>query len=74
MQSLGKYLIVFGIIIIIAGLILMFFPKLNFFGKLPGDIEIKRDNFTIYFPIVTSVLLSVLLTLLFWIISYFSRK
>jgi hypothetical protein len=74
MQSLGKYLIIFGAVILAAGLILTFFPKLNFFGKLPGDIEIKRDNFTFYFPIVTSIVLSILLTLIFWLISYFSRK
>ena len=74
MQSLGKYFIIFGAIILAAGLILTFFPKLNFFGKLPGDIEIKRDNFTFYFPIVTSIVLSVLLTLIFWLISFFSRK
>jgi hypothetical protein len=74
MQSFGKYLIVFGILILIAGVILTFFPRLNFFGKLPGDISIKKENYSIYFPIVTSIVLSILLTLIFWIISYFSKK
>lgn len=74
MQSLGKYLIVFGGIILIAGIILTFFPKLNFLGKLPGDISIKRENYSFYFPIVTSIVISILLTLIFWIINYFSKK
>ncbi len=74
MQSLGKYLIIFGAIILVAGVIITFFPKLNFFGKLPGDIEIKKDNFSFYFPVVTSIVLSVVLTLIFWLINYFTRK
>lgn len=74
MQSLGKYLIVFGAIILIAGILISFFPKLNFPGKLPGDIEIRKDNFTFYFPVVTSIVLSIVLTLIFWLFSYFTRK
>jgi len=74
MQSLGKYLIVFGAVILIAGIILTFFPKLNFFGKLPGDISIKKENYSFYFPVVTSIVISILLTLIFWIINYFSKK
>ena len=74
MQSLGKYLIVFGAVILIAGIILTFVPKLNFFGKLPGDISIKKENYSFYFPVVTSIVISILLTLIFWIINYFSKK
>ena len=74
MQSLGKYLIMFGAIILIAGVIIAFFPKLNFFGKLPGDIAVRKENFTFYFPIVTSIVISVLFTLIFWVINYFLRK
>jgi hypothetical protein len=74
MQSLGKYLIVFGAVILIAGIILTFFPRLNFFGKLPGDISIKKENYSFYFPIVTSIVISILLTLIFWVINYFSKK
>jgi hypothetical protein len=74
MQSLGKYLIIFGLVILIAGIILTFFPKLNFFGKLPGDIVIRRENSTFYFPIVTSIVLSIVLTLILWLFSYFTRK
>jgi cobalamin synthase len=74
MQSIGKYLIVFGAVILVAGIILTFFPRLNFFGKLPGDISIKKENYSVYFPIVTSIVISILLTLIFWIINYFFKR
>ncbi len=65
MSELGKILIFFGILMVVLGLLLMFFERLPLgLGKLPGDIVIKKDNFVFYFPIVTSILLSVLLTLL----------
>jgi len=74
MQSLGKYLIAIGVIIVVVGLILAFFPKMNFFGKMPGDIQIKRENFSFYFPIVTCILISTLLTLVFWFVNFISKK
>ena len=74
MQSIGKYLIVFGAVILAAGIILTFFPRLNYFGKLPGDISIKKENYSVYFPIVTSIVISILLTLIFWIINYFFKR
>ncbi|RPI18914.1 MAG: DUF2905 domain-containing protein [Ignavibacteriae bacterium] len=74
MQSWGKYLIIFGAIILAAGLLIQFFPKLNFFGRMPGDIVYKKDGFSFYFPIVTSIILSLLLTFIFWLINFFSRR
>lgn len=74
MLNIGKYLIIIGAIILIAGILISYFPRLNFFGRLPGDIVVKKENFSLYIPIVTSIVLSVLLTFLFWIISYFTRK
>jgi hypothetical protein len=74
MQSLGKYLIIFGAVILITGVMIQFFPKLNFFGKLPGDIAYKKDGFSFYFPVVTSILLSLILTLIIWLINFFSRR
>ena len=59
-----------GIIIAVVGLIIMFFNKIPFIGKMPGDIIIKKENFTFYFPIVTSILLSIILSLIF----YFLRR
>jgi Protein of unknown function (DUF2905) len=65
MSDFGKILVIFGLILVGLGLILLFGPKIPWLGKLPGDITIKRENFTFYFPLATSVLISVLLTILF---------
>jgi hypothetical protein len=68
MQQWGKYLFVCGLLLMICGAILHFGGnRLGWLGKLPGDIHIKKENFSIYFPIATSVLLSILFTLLLWI-------
>lgn len=64
-QEFGKVLLLIGLLLIIAGVLLLFLPKIPFIGKLPGDIMIKRGNFTFYFPLATSILLSILLTILF---------
>ncbi len=65
MQELGKALIVFGIILVGLGLFLTFMNKIPFIGKLPGDILVQKKNFTFYFPITTSILISIILSLLF---------
>lgn len=65
---LGKLLILFGIFIILIGLILLISDKLSWIGRLPGDIVIKKDHFTFYFPLATCILLSLLLTFIFWIL------
>ena len=65
MPSIGKMLIIAGIVLIVLGLAYMYGPKIPWFGKLPGDIAIKRDNFTFYFPIVTSIIISIILSILF---------
>jgi len=64
----GKFIILFGILLIIIGLGVLFLPKIPFVGKLPGDIYIKRGNFHFYFPIVSCILLSIILTILFSIL------
>lgn len=63
----GKLLIILGIALVIIGLLLTFTGKLPFFGKLPGDIRIERENFSFYFPLGTCLLLSLLLSLIFWL-------
>ena len=64
-QQLGKYIIIFGAVIIGVGLLVYFFHnKLHWFGRLPGDVRIERENFKFYFPITTMILLSILLTIL----------
>ncbi len=70
-SSFGKYLIIFGAIITLIGILIYVFGKLPFLGRLPGDIYIKKDNFTFYFPIVTSIILSIVLTI---ILNIFFRK
>jgi len=68
----GKWIIVAGVIIIIAGVIIYFFHnKLNWLGKLPGDIRIEKENFRFYFPITTMIIISIVLTLLINILKRF---
>jgi hypothetical protein len=74
MMPIGKMLIVLGAVLVGVGLLVTFFDKIPFLGKLPGDIHIRRENFQFYFPIATSVVLSLLLTLVLWIISLFDKK
>lgn len=73
--SIGKIIIVIGVVIIIFGITVLIFSKFAG-GKgapLPGDIVIRRDNITIYFPIITSIVISLILTLIFWLISAFRK-
>lgn len=63
--SIGKILIIFGIALVVIGLILILGDKIPWIGRLPGDIYIKRDKFTFYFPLMTSIIISLLLTLIF---------
>lgn len=68
MPGLGKSLIVFGLIIAALGVVLTFAGKVPWLGRLPGDIYVKRDNFTFYFPLATSILVSVILSLILWLL------
>ena len=71
-SNTGKYIIVFGILIILAGIIIYFFhDKLHWIGRLPGDVRIERENSRIYFPITSMIILSLLLTILINIIKKF---
>lgn len=64
-SATGKWIIAAGIFIIVIGIIIYFFhDKLNWLGKLPGDIKIERENFRFYFPITTMLIISAVLTLL----------
>jgi len=68
----GKWIIAIGVIIILVGIIIYFFhDKLNWIGRLPGDIRIEKENFRFYFPIVTMILFSLLGTLIIWLIRKF---
>lgn len=74
MAEIGKSIIFIGVIIIIVGVILLFSDKLPFnLGRLPGDIAIKKENFSFYFPITTSIIISIVLSLLFYLFGKFFR-
>ncbi len=66
--NVGKLLILVGGILIIVGAVLMLAGKIPWLGRLPGDIYIQRPNFTFYFPLTTSILISIVLSLvLYWL-------
>lgn len=67
MENLGKLLIISGLVLAGIGLFFVIGQKFSWLGKLPGDIIIKRDNFTFYFPIATSIVISIILSLIFYL-------
>ena len=67
MSDLGRALIVLGIVLAAAGALLTLAGRVPWLGRLPGDVEIQRGGWTFYFPLATSVLLSVVLTLILWV-------
>lgn len=67
-QNIGKYLVVAGMILLIAGVLIYFFhDKMPWIGRLPGDIRVEKPNFKFYFPITTMILASILISLLLWV-------
>ena len=73
-REIGKLLLILGAVLLVAGGLLMVVGKLPFrLGRLPGDIIYRSDRTTFYFPIVTSLLVSAVLTVVFWLISHFRR-
>ncbi len=73
-RELGEGLLIFGLVIAAAGAILLGGRKLPFrMGRLPGDIVYQGRHTTFYFPIVTCIVVSIVATLLFWLIGYFRK-
>lgn len=79
--SLGKIFIGVGLCVVLVGLLLLIADRvpgignlLAWFGKLPGDISIRRGNFSFSFPLATSLLLSVILSLVFYLITWIFRR
>jgi hypothetical protein len=72
-EQVGKWLIVAGIGLAVLGGLVLLAARVPFLGRLPGDILVQRDNFTFYFPLVTSILLSILLTIVLNVVLRFWR-
>ncbi|HKI97497.1 MAG TPA: DUF2905 domain-containing protein [bacterium] len=68
MVGIGKLLIVTGIVLIAVGVLLQFAGRVPWLGRLPGDIYVQREHFSFYFPLTTSVLISIVLTVLLWLL------
>lgn len=70
-QNVGKFLIVAGLAMVVIGLVMVYVPKANLF-RLPGDVNVEGDGFRFSFPIVSCIVISVLLTLISWIVKFFN--
>jgi len=69
MNGLGRPLIIMGLALVAIGLLISFSPKLpTWLGRLPGDINIRRDNFSFHFPLVTCLLISAILSFIMWLL------
>lgn len=73
LNYLAKFLVIAGFALIGLGIILLFSDKIPFLGKLPGDIVVKKRNFTFYFPIATSILISIVLSIVFYMLGHFKK-
>lgn len=70
---LGRLLVIAGAAFVVVGVILLAFDKIPFLGRLPGDIVVKRKNFAFYFPVATSILISIVLSIAFYLLSHFRK-
>ena len=71
MGEMAKIIIVIGAVLVLIGFAMLFVQKVPFLGKLPGDILIKKENFTFYFPLTTSIVISVIVSLILYLVSKF---
>lgn len=71
LSDIGRMLVIFGIVLALVGVVMMFADRIPFLGRLPGDIVVRRKNFTFYFPLLTMIIVSVVLTIL---LNLFTRK
>jgi len=69
LDDLGKVLIGFGLLIVLLGVVLLVAGRVPWLGRLPGDIYVRRGQWAFYFPLATSLVVSALLTLVFWILN-----
>jgi len=73
MQPFPKTLIIAGILLVLVGTIWQLGSSTFNFGKLPGDISIEKPNFKFYFPLTTSIIISIILTIIFFLYNYFKN-
>jgi hypothetical protein len=73
MQSMGTFLVVAGILMVVIGLALILSDRIPFLGRLPGDIRVEKENFRLYIPIATSIVLSVVISIILWLINHFRK-
>ncbi len=73
LQPIGRVLIVLGLILLGVGLLFLYAPNLPWIGRLPGDILIRRERMTFYVPLASSLLVSVILSALLWVLGRFHR-
>jgi hypothetical protein len=76
LTPIAKLLIITGVVLVVIGAVLLALSKASplGLGKLPGDITVKRDHFTFYFPVVTCLLISAVASLVLWVISRLMKK
>jgi hypothetical protein len=68
---MGKILIIVGVIMVVSGVIIQYSDRIPFLGKLPGDITFEKGNVKVFFPLATSILISLLLSLIFYLFNRF---
>ena len=68
MGDIAKIIILLGVFLVVIGVILLFIGKAPFLGKLPADVLIKKEHFTFYFPLTTGIIISILISLILYLI------
>jgi uncharacterized protein HemY len=68
MGDIAKIILLLGVFLVVIGVILLFIGKVPFLGKLPGDVLIKKEHFTFYFPLTTGIIVSILISLILYLI------
>jgi len=71
MGDLARIIILIGVSLVVVGLVMLAIPKLPFLGKLPGDLLVKRENFTFFFPLTASIIISLIISLVLYFINKF---
>jgi hypothetical protein len=71
---IGKILVIFGLVLFVLGVLFLFVEKIPFLGKLPGDIHIHKKGWEFYFPLTTSILISIVLSIVLILFGRFFRR